>query len=655
MAEDRSRDFIPDFGMDDSGGPDKGQPASHSDRAEEFIPDFSEFDTKTGLPRALVSSSQPPAQPRAQPAPDAVSPLQEDADDSVIVRVFFARGAESTGPVASELEPVSPDQQPSLHAPRVAELSPEERAMIEQVAKKAPDDTHQFEMVSRVAPQMPSLPPEPLSETFQEPPPDTADTPTSPPPPEQQEELRQMLESVRPPKETLQLSTPSKKSVEQTQVGMSTFPKHEAPSIQDGLAKPSGMPQPSARRAVRRRRRRQVPILVWIGAVAGIVIVLGGLALFIWAYSTDNLPPAVASVLTPAAPSTSVVLPLGGGLTPPPPTPTQIVLDLPTESGAVIEPTQAPVTETPTPSVRITLLPTLTPTPPPTNTPTVTPIPPTPTFTPTVPVPTLTPAVARIDDQGTINLNGAEMVFVQGGSFPMGAGYKSDDGPVHTVRLDPFYIDRYEVTNHQWAACVSAGACPPPASTQLQGVPYYDAPGYELYPVVFVSWYDADTYCHWRGARLPTEAEWEMAARWDAEGSHARVYPWGDEWDPSRLNYCDVGCPVAGADPSFNDSVPLTSPVGMFSTGFSPVRAADMAGNVAEWVADWYSATYYATSPEANPTGPATGTQRVVRGGSWGVGLRDLLRSAIRSRFTPDANGPGVGFRCAISANAVQP
>jgi formylglycine-generating enzyme required for sulfatase activity len=251
---------------------------------------------------------------------------------------------------------------------------------------------------------------------------------------------------------------------------------------------------------------------------------------------------------------------------------------------------------------------------------------------------------------------GVQMVYVPGGTFAMGSQFAPEEGPIHDVTLSPYYIDQYEVTNAQWAACVLAGGCTEPAvTTAYDGSPYYGETAFDNYPVINVTWYEADTYCRWRGVRLPTEAEWEMAARWNPVTGAVTVYPWGDEWDPLRLNYCDASCLLtANADPSTDDGWPQAAPVGSFPAGASPVGALDMAGNVAEWVADWYGAGYYAISPAENPTGPASGTLRVVRGGAWGVG-RDLLRSTVRSRFSPDLFAAGLGLRCAVSADAVNP
>ncbi|MEJ2148950.1 MAG: MFS transporter [Chloroflexota bacterium] len=264
--------------------------------------------------------------------------------------------------------------------------------------------------------------------------------------------------------------------------------------------------------------------------------------------------------------------------------------------------------------------------------------------------PTLVPSVVT-DEQGIL-LNGISMVYLPGGAFLMGS---AATGPIHEVTLSPYYVDKYEVTNGQWTACVAAGACSPPASTRAyDGTPYYGVEAYDDYPVIFVDWYSADSYCRWRGARLPTEAEWEMAARWDVNEGVGTLYPWGDAWDNTRLNYCSGGCPLAGSvDLSYDDGWAQAAPVGSFPTGVSPAGLLDMSGNVAEWVADRYSAGYYAESPAENPTGPESGSLRVVRGGSWGIGSPALLTATLRSSFAPSSQSAGLGFRCAIAASAV--
>jgi|GEM_PF-1466655 len=256
--------------------------------------------------------------------------------------------------------------------------------------------------------------------------------------------------------------------------------------------------------------------------------------------------------------------------------------------------------------------------------------------------------------QGPFVLGGVEMVAVPGGTFPMGVDGRGDNSPIHEVSLSPFYIDRTEITNAQWQTCVDEGACDPPGlSTAYDGTPYYGNPVYDNYPVIYVSWEQARDYCAWRGARLPSEAEWEMAARWDPVRGRATLYPWGDEWEPTRANYCDADCALRDfADRNNKDGFAQTAPVGSFPDGASPYGVLDMAGNVAEWVNDFYSATYYSISPTENPPGPEAGILHVVRGGAWGVG-QDGLLSVLRSRFEPGAQGPGIGVRCAANDGEV--
>jgi formylglycine-generating enzyme required for sulfatase activity len=166
--------------------------------------------------------------------------------------------------------------------------------------------------------------------------------------------------------------------------------------------------------------------------------------------------------------------------------------------------------------------------------------------------------------------------------------------------LDDYYIDKYEVTNARYQACVDAGVCQPPREmSSATRSNYYGNSDFDDYPVIYVDWDMAVVYCEWRGAQLPTEAQWEKAAR----GTDGRSYPWGEGIDAILANY--------------NYNIGDTTAVGNYEDGVSPYGLYDMTGNVWEWVADWYSGTYYQTSPSANPTGPASGQFRGLRGGSW--------------------------------------
>jgi len=195
-------------------------------------------------------------------------------------------------------------------------------------------------------------------------------------------------------------------------------------------------------------------------------------------------------------------------------------------------------------------------------------------------------------------LDDMEMVFVPAGEFIFGTvkgGYTIYPIYVpfstHNVYLDAFWIDKYEVTNHQYAQCVAAGACNPPYSKiSRTRTDYYDNDDYKDFPVVWVERVMAVNYCEWVGGRLPTEAEWEKTAR----GTDGRVYPWGNVWTTGNLANVDI----------LHDD---TTRVGSFPDGASPYGALDMYGNVWEWVFDWYHPTIYATEPPDNPTGPRSG------------------------------------------------
>lgn len=286
-------------------------------------------------------------------------------------------------------------------------------------------------------------------------------------------------------------------------------------------------------------------------------------------------------------------------------------------------------------------------TPPSSPTPTASATPPAPTNTPTraapSPTPTLPPGAEGVRDKDK-----AVMVFVPAGTFTMGstdadAAADSDEKPAHDVTLDAFWLDKFEVTNFQYAQCVEAGECEP--SSRAGDGDFNSA----LQPVVDVSWQDAANYCAWAGARLPTEAEWEYAAR----GPDNLIYPWGDAFDGSRLNFCDAYCSQSWNDASVNDGYALTSPVGSYPAGASWVGAMDMAGNVWEWVNDWFQSDYYTRFVSQNPPGPteeeSDGT-KVLRGGAWHYD-RNVVRCANRGGDGPLYRYDDVGFRCASTSS----
>jgi len=222
------------------------------------------------------------------------------------------------------------------------------------------------------------------------------------------------------------------------------------------------------------------------------------------------------------------------------------------------------------------------------------------------------------------------MRLIPAGEFSMGSdSSETDERPVHTVFLDAYYIDKYEVTNASYSACVAVNVCDPPKQpNSFSRASYYGTSQFENYPVIFVDWRMAKTYCEWRGAQLPTEAQWEKAAR----GTDGRTYPWGDGLECAKANY--GGC------------VQDTNFIGSAERGKSVYGVYDMAGNVWEWIAGWDSADYYQNSPATDPKGPDAGVSHVLRGGSW-ADLGSSSRSSNRYNVEALMYGKSVGLRCA--------
>ena len=220
--------------------------------------------------------------------------------------------------------------------------------------------------------------------------------------------------------------------------------------------------------------------------------------------------------------------------------------------------------------------------------------------------------------------DGAEMVLVPAGEFWMGSAELADEMPRRLVHLDAYYIDRHEVTNARYRTFLEGQRRPRRPAYWID--PRFNA---AAQPVVGVLWSEAAAYCRWAGKRLPTEAEWEKAAR----GPDGRRYPWGDHWEPGRATSADGGAQ-------------RPAPVGSRPGGASQYGALDMAGNVAEWVADWYARDAYEHAAAKNPTGPDAGAIRVLRGGSWLDYYFDL-RATGRRADEPAVRDSSIGFRCA--------
>ncbi len=269
----------------------------------------------------------------------------------------------------------------------------------------------------------------------------------------------------------------------------------------------------------------------------------------------------------------------------------------------------------------------------------------TPSFTPT-PLPNSTetaePPTPELPIIGVAMNDGMPEVYVPAGEFLMGnAGGDEEEQPPHVVYLDEFWIDQTEVTNMMYRICVEAGLCNEPTMPSFH--PAYTDPSTLNHPVIHVSWDDAKTYCEWAERRLPTEAEWEKAAR----GFDERLYPWGNSEPTSdKLNLCDQNCSNEWKVSWLDDGYAHSAPVGSYPAGASPYGTLDMAGNVLEWVADWYDEAYYTNTQMENPTGAMEGERRVTRGGAWSDGAYNS-RVTHRESQPPNERNDVIGFRCA--------
>jgi len=229
--------------------------------------------------------------------------------------------------------------------------------------------------------------------------------------------------------------------------------------------------------------------------------------------------------------------------------------------------------------------------------------------------------------------DGMPLCYIPAGESWVGSAawdheFNPDETPEHKVYLDAFYIYKTEVTNAMYARCVNAGFCDQPCSAETN--PRFRDLRFANHPVVYVTWQNAMDYCAWMGGRLPTEAEWEKAAR----GLGKAKYPWQSGYPTEfRVNA--------------NDSVGDTTPVASYPQGISYYGALDMAGNVREWVYDWYSEDYYAAAPYHNPPGPTSGTAKVLKGGSY-YDHYEHTRIAGRLYHPPLSAGINRGFRCVI-------
>lgn len=257
------------------------------------------------------------------------------------------------------------------------------------------------------------------------------------------------------------------------------------------------------------------------------------------------------------------------------------------------------------------------------------------TLTPTeTPAPTATPTSSPTPLPGATQTNpidGMTQIYIPAGEFLMGGPVNPDvsdpdDRPQRSIYLDAFWVAQTTVTNAMYKLCYEAEKCPKPIREELN--PHYYDPAFGDHPVVYVTWDDARQYCEWSGGRLPSEAEWEKAAR----GVDGRTYPWGNYKPNASL--ANVG-----------GDLDSTVPVGSYPRGASPYGVLDMGSNVREWVADWYQPGRFKDS-KVNPTGPEAGEKRVLRGASWFDPFQ-YVRAVSRLAHAPDSAGWNRGFRCA--------
>jgi formylglycine-generating enzyme len=234
---------------------------------------------------------------------------------------------------------------------------------------------------------------------------------------------------------------------------------------------------------------------------------------------------------------------------------------------------------------------------------------------------------------------GDDMVVIPEGNFMMGCSVADstcdeDEKPARSVHLGSYQLDRHEATVAEYRACMAAGSCSAPGT---EGNCNFIQTGRDNHPVNCVSWDQAKSFCAWRSKRLPTEAEWEYAAR----GVDQRIYPWGNQ---------GVSCDLAvwgDGDNTDGCGLDSTAPVCSKSAGFSAYGLCDMAGNVEEWCSDWYGDDYYGKQQNMNPGGPATGTEHILRGGGWYDDEPKVLRTSFRYMEPPSQQGQNIGFRCA--------